>query len=159
MILIALGANLASAVGAPQDTLEAALVALGQRGITIKDRSGFYKSAAWPNASDPAFVNAVARIETGLEPSALLDALHAVERMFGRQRSVRNAPRTLDLDLLDYEGRIEQGPPELPHPRMSDRLFVLGPMAEIAPSWRHPVSGKSLAELIAAAPSTDMARL
>jgi 2-amino-4-hydroxy-6-hydroxymethyldihydropteridine diphosphokinase len=159
MIVIALGANLPSAAGVPRETLEAALRALSQRAITIKERSGFYKSTAWPNASDPGFVNAVARIETDLDPAALLLALHEVERMFGRERSVANAPRTLDLDLVDYDDRVQEGPPELPHPRMSGRLFVLLPLAEIAPDWRHPVSGKSVSELIAAAPSLEIARL
>ena len=159
MILIALGANLPSAAGAPRETLEAAISALGQRGITIKDRSGFYKSAAWPNASDPAFVNAVVRVETALDPAALLATLHAVEREFGRERGVQNAPRTLDLDLLDYDAHVAWGPPELPHPRIGERLFVLLPLADIAPEWRHPVSGRTVSELIAAAPPMDITRM
>jgi 2-amino-4-hydroxy-6-hydroxymethyldihydropteridine diphosphokinase len=159
MIVIALGANLPSTAGAPQDTLEVALLALGLQGVTIKDCSGFYKSAAWPNPSDPAFVNAVARVETVLDPSALLGVLHKIERGFGRERGKRNAPRTLDLDLVDYDGRIQKGPPELPHPRLEQRLFVLVPLSEIAPDWRHPVSGRSIGELIAAAPPADLHRL
>jgi 2-amino-4-hydroxy-6-hydroxymethyldihydropteridine diphosphokinase len=159
MILIALGANLPSPAGKPSDTLNAALAALAARSITIEKQSGFYRSAAWPNPSDPPFINAVARVRTGLSPAALLTALHEVEASFGRKRAEPNAPRTLDLDILDYEGRVEQGPPVLPHPRMAGRAFVLLPLRDVAPDWRHPVSSWSISDLISALPPTDIARL
>src|SRR5215467_338155 len=127
MILIALGANLPSKAGAPNDTLRAALATLGARGITVERLSGFYRTPAWPNPSDPPFVNAVAAVKTTMSPAGLLAVLHSVEDAFGRQRGQRNAPRSLDLDLLDYDGRVEQGPPGLPHPRMDVRPFVLVP--------------------------------
>jgi 2-amino-4-hydroxy-6-hydroxymethyldihydropteridine diphosphokinase len=149
MILIALGANLASAVGRPEETLRAALASLDAKGITVERRSGFYLSEAWPNPADPPFVNAVASVRTRLEPVELLQILHEVEAAFGRKRCSRNAPRTLDLDLIDYDHRIEHGDPELPHPRMEDRAFVLIPLRDIAPEWRHPQSGRSVDELIA----------
>ncbi len=78
--------------------------------------------------------------------------LHEVEREFGRVRDVRNAPRTLDLDLLDYDGRVEGGPPVLPHPRIEQRAFVLVPLADVAPLWKHPVSGRNVRALIDALP-------
>ena len=159
MILIALGANLTSPAGAPEETLEAALSELGARGIKVEKRSGFYRSAAWPDRRDPAFVNAVAALRTALAPAPLLDVLHQVERQFGRARGPLNAPRTLDLDLIDYDGRIEQGPPQLPHPRLGTRAFVLVPLREVAPDWRHPVSGRNVSELIAALPDTEIAHL
>ena len=81
--------------------------------------------------------------------------LHAVEREFGRARGVRNAPRTLDLDLLDYEGRIEGGPPVLPHPRIELRAFVLVPLADIAPLWKHPVSSRNVGAAIEALPEVE----
>jgi 2-amino-4-hydroxy-6-hydroxymethyldihydropteridine diphosphokinase len=157
MILIALGANLPSPAGPPAVTLDAALHKLAGRGITIMRRSGFYRSTAWPDPTDPAFVNAVAAIATDLTPAALLAALHEVEAEFGRKRGIPNAPRTLDLDLLDYDGRVEEGPPWLPHPRMQARAFVLVPLAEMAPFWRHPVSGQRVGELIAGLPSESVA--
>ena len=159
MILIALGANLPSPAGAPAETLKHALILLEQGSITIERQSGFYRTAAWPNPADPPFVNAVASIKTALSPVELLAELHNIEAHFDRRRSEPNAPRTLDLDIIDFEGRVQSGPPELPHPRMHLRSFVLHPMAEIAPDWRHPVSGKSIAELIAALPPSDIARI
>jgi len=156
VILIALGANLSSSAGTPADTLVSALRALDTRNITVERQSGFYRSAAWPNPTDPPFVNAVAAIKTGLSPERLLARLHDVEAEFGRSRSERNAPRPLDLDLIDYDGLIQQGPPELPHPRMLERAFVLLPLRDVAPDWRHPVSGLTVGELISRLSKLDI---
>jgi 2-amino-4-hydroxy-6-hydroxymethyldihydropteridine diphosphokinase len=149
MILIALGANLPSTAGQPAETLRAALAALGTHGVDVRAVSKFYATPAWPDPNDPPFVNAVAHVETALSPTELLAALHNVETAFGRKRSERNAPRALDLDLLDYDGRIGPGPPELPHPRMAERGFVLIPLADVAPDWRHPATGRNVQSLIA----------
>jgi len=159
MILIALGANLPSTAGTPRDTLRAALASLGARGITIERLSGFYLSEAWPDPTDPPFVNAVASVRTSLSPDELLRMLHEVEAEFGRKPGPRNSPRPLDLDIVDYEGRIEHGDLELPHPRMADRAFVLLPLREIAPEWRHPVTGLALDQLIAALGPAKVTRL
>jgi len=91
-------------------------------------------------------------VRTELSPAALMATLHDIEKSFGRKRSAPNAPRSLDLDLIDYDGRVEVGPPVLPHPRMATRAFVLVPLANVAPGWRHPVSSKTVEELIAALP-------
>jgi 2-amino-4-hydroxy-6-hydroxymethyldihydropteridine diphosphokinase len=149
MILIALGANLPSTAGQPAETLRAALTALGTHGVDVRAVSKFYATPAWPDPNDPPFVNAVAHVETALSPTELLAALHNVETAFGRKRSERNAPRTLDLDLLDYDGRIGPGPPELPHPRMAERGFVLIPLKDVASDWRHPATGRNVQSLIA----------
>ena len=153
MIFIALGANLPSRFGQPLLTLRAALESVLQRGVKVESVSPYYRSAAWPDPNDPPFVNAVASLRTKLEPVALLGVLQDIERAFGRVRKAPNAPRTLDLDILDYGGRIEAGPPTLPHPRMAARAFVLVPLRDIAPLWLHPVSGQNIDELIAALPS------
>lgn len=118
--------------------------------IKVVGRSRLYRSQAWPDPADPEFVNAVIAVETELEPGALLDRLHALEATFGRERREPNAPRTLDLDIVDYGGRVSSpgDRPILPHPRMGDRAFVLLPLADVAPKWRHPVSGLSIGELI-----------
>jgi 2-amino-4-hydroxy-6-hydroxymethyldihydropteridine diphosphokinase len=159
VILIALGANVPSPAGPPAETLLAALRGLARAGITVEKRSGFYRNPAWPDPRDPPFVNAVARVETQLPPEGLLALLHETEAQFGRTRHVPNAPRTLDLDLLDYHGLVQAGPPVLPHPRMQDRAFVLVPLSDVAPDWHHPISGRSVAELIAALPPSDIERL
>lgn len=159
MILIALGANLPSPAGTPTETLRQALFQLAQRGITVETQSGFYKSAAWPNPGDPPFINAVVQVRTELDPAQLLAALHEIEAQFGRRRGAANAPRTLDLDIIDYDQRVEHGPPELPHPRMHMRLFVLCPLRDVAPAWRHPVLHATVSELIAALPQTPIERM
>jgi 2-amino-4-hydroxy-6-hydroxymethyldihydropteridine diphosphokinase len=103
-----------------------------------------------PPSAQPWFVNAVAILETALEPVALLDALLALEAQFGRVRGARNAPRSLDLDLLDYGGRlIDSERLILPHPRLHKRRFVLAPLVEVAPAWRHPRLGLGAGELLA----------
>ncbi len=157
MIVIALGANLVSPVGPPAATIAAALGTLAQNGVKIEAVSAFFATPAWPDPSDPPYVNAVIRIDTDHSPAALMKILHKIESVHGRKRGEKNAPRTLDLDLIDYNGRVEEGPPALPHPRMAERAFVLIPLADVAPEWRHPVTGHSVAELVAALPEESRA--
>src|SRR3954468_20354055 len=111
VILIALGANVPSPAGAPAETLLAALRELAREGITVEKQSGFYRNPAWPDPRDPPFVNAVAQVKTQLSPETLLALLHKIEARLGRTRHVPNAPRTPDLDLLDYDGLVQPGPP------------------------------------------------
>lgn len=157
-VFIALGANLPGPAGPPQATLEEALARLGAAGARVTARSRWYRSPAWPDPAEPEFVNAVAALETVLEAADLLGLLHRIEDALGRERGRPNAPRAIDLDLLDYRGAVEGGAgPVLPHPRLHRRAFVLLPLAEIAPAWRHPVSRRSVAELIAALPGGAVA--
>lgn len=155
MIVIGLGANMPSKCGVPAATLHAALARLKARGLQLVSVSSFYKTTAWPNPTDPPFVNAVAAIGTGLQPAELLNLLHDVETEYGRLRSAPNSPRTLDLDLIDYDGLVMRGAVDLPHPRMAQRSFVLVPLAEIAPGWRHPDTGEDVAALLARLPDRD----
>ena len=156
MILIALGGNLPHLAGQPADTLKRALGELERQGVEIREVSAFYETPAWPDPADPAFVNAVVAVKTRLQPVELLMLLHGVETDLGRLRSAPNAARTLDLDLLDYDGRVMAEPGlTLPHPRMTARSFVLVPLRDVAPRWRHPVTGQGLAELLAALPDRD----
>lgn len=148
MILVALGANLAGRAGPPLAQCKAAVAALERRGIAVVKRSRWYESAPVPASDQPNFVNGVVAVRTTLQPGPLLQTLHAVEAELGRVRSIPNAARTLDLDLLDYNGLVQEGPPILPHPRLQHRGFVLFPLADVAPNWRHPVTGKSVTDLI-----------
>jgi 2-amino-4-hydroxy-6-hydroxymethyldihydropteridine diphosphokinase len=160
MILIGLGANLPSAeFGAPPQSLEAALELLRQAGVRTVARSRWYRSAPVPPSDQPWFVNGVAAVETSLDPAALLALLHSVEARFGRVRRERNAARVLDLDLLAYDDLVSapEDTPTLPHPRLHQRAFVLMPLAELAPDWRHPRLGQSVRTLLAALPSESMA--
>ena len=150
-ILVALGSNMPSRAGPPAETLKAALAALAAAGVKILSVSSFYETAAWPDSADPPFTNAAASIQTSLQPFAFLELLHAIETDFGRVRSRQNAPRTLDLDLLAYGPMILELPAlTLPHPRLAERRFVLEPLAEIVPAWRHPVTGRTPDQMLAA---------
>lgn len=154
MVLIGIGSNLAQPPAkTPRETAAAALAALAQRDIRVVACSSWYLSEPVPASDQPWFVNGVAIIETTLSPAALLDRLLAVEADFGRIRTAPNAARTLDLDLLDHESYLCDGATlTLPHPRLHQRRFVLAPLHEIAPGWRHPQSRLSAAELLARLP-------
>lgn len=179
--LIAFGSNL------PQGSLSSTVViatALDRlestAGLNILWVSPLYQSAAVPAGSGPDFVNGVACLETGFAPDALLELLHQVEALAGRVRRRRWGPRTLDLDLLAMGGQVlpdaaterhwrEMSPKEaavrapdrliLPHPRMTERTFVLVPLARMAPDWLHPVLEQTAEALARALPEKDRARL
>ncbi len=156
-IFIGAGGNLVHPRhGEPRRVLEAALAELGRRGVAVIRVSPWYRTAPVPASDQPWYVNVVAEVATDLPADGLLKILHEVEEAFGRVRTVANAARAIDLDLLDFRGEIAAGGPGraiLPHPRMEGRAFVLRPLADLAPDWRHPVSGAPIQALLAALPA------
>jgi len=174
--LVALGANLASPAGEPADTLRAAFGRMGGPGVRLVAASGLYRTPCFPAGAGPEYVNAAAVVSTTLDPAGLLAWLHGLEAEFGRDRSARWGARTLDLDLIAHgdavlpdagvqtawrllapEMQVARTPDRLvlPHPRLQDRAFVLVPLAEVAPDWVHPMTGQSVAGMLAALPMSD----
>ena len=151
-VLIALGSSRAGRFGSREALLEAALDDFPAAGLKLVSRSSWWRSASWPDPEKPDYLNGLALVETALSPRETLAALRRIEVAFGRRREAENAPRTLDLDLIAH-GRMtmEDADLTLPHPRAHERLFVMGPLAEIAPEWRHPVLGETAKTLAAKA--------
>jgi len=167
MILIGIGANLPSKrFGSAIETCSHALDLLNNHpDISVIENSRWFESAPVPQSDQPWFINGVASLKTSLSATELLDALHEIEIQCGREREdgvgEKNAPRVLDLDLLDFNGALSangQKTPVLPHPRMDTRAFVLLPMADIAPDWCHPRTKQTLDELIKALGTDQVAR-
>ena len=177
LIIVALGANVTSDAGNPQKTLEIALRLINLREINVMRVSSLWRTPAFPSESGEEFVNAVASVRCSLTPLELLETLHEIENQLGRVRTKRWEPRSCDLDVIacgdivapnrDEVRRlmalglsaIDEPPPDqlvLPHPRMHERGFVLAPMAEVAPDWRHPVLGKTTNELLAELPAENL---
>jgi len=153
-IYIALGANMSN----PKETFPKALEALRTRNVEIITISSLWQSPAWPPGSgQPDYINAAAQVEFSGSAQELLAILHHVEVEFGRMRSVKNAPRTLDLDLLDFRSQIISSEGiNVPHPLMLSRGFVLFPLEEVAPEWRDPIQKKPLLDHIAKLPIADI---
>ncbi len=157
MILIGLGSNVKGPWGSPASTIRAALKRLDSGPTRLVRTSRLLRSKPMGPVNQPDYINAVAVIATDMAPEALLRHLHDIELDADRRRTVRWGPRTLDLDLLDFNGQVQPGEDtsrghlkslELPHPGIPDRDFVLLPIRDVAPQWRHPVSRKSAQDMI-----------
>ncbi|MEQ8464020.1 2-amino-4-hydroxy-6-hydroxymethyldihydropteridine diphosphokinase [Coleofasciculus sp. E1-EBD-02] len=142
---IALGSNL----GDSRAILEAAIVMLAKTpGITVTSQSSWYRTAPI-GPPQPDYLNGCVILEVQLTPHDLLQTLLSIEKQFGRERRERWGPRTLDLDILLFDNLIIDTPTlQIPHPRMTERAFVLVPLAEIAPDWIEPKSGCAIAQLV-----------
>ena len=131
-----------------KENLEIILMIFPENNIFVKKISNWYESEPVPISNQPWFINAVVKVSTNRSPEELLYNLHKIENLFGRERSVLNASRTIDLDLIDFQGLIKNDSLILPHPRMHLRLFVLLPLQDIEPNWVHPVLKHPIKELL-----------
>tara|TARA_R110000787_G_scaffold46226_7_gene112321 strand:- start:1483 stop:2073 length:591 start_codon:yes stop_codon:yes gene_type:complete len=166
--LVALGSNVAFDGGGPAENLEKALDLIEKKGIEIRSCSRFFRTPAYPAGAGPDFVNAAVAVEAPCDAERFLAQLHAIEAEMGRSRVQRWGARTLDLDLIAVGGQVlpdegtyhywreiplarqqESAPDQLvlPHPRLAERAFVLVPLMDVAPGWRHPVTGATVRQM------------
>lgn len=154
-IVIAIGGNVPGKWGHPRQTIEKAMQLLACCGLQRIQRSPIYRTTASGQIRQPPYLNLVVTAKCALSPRQLLGLAKSLERRSGRRLVGRNGPRPLDIDLIDYAGKVVNWPslrsrPQLvlPHPLMSDRPFVLVPLADLLPHWRHPVSGLTADQLL-----------
>lgn len=144
---LSLGSNL----GDREALLNEALNRLETEGVHVVRRSSIHETEPQDYLDQPRFLNMAIEVETDLTPRELLAAIQKIETEMGRQRTIPKGPRTIDIDILFYANQTISPPGlEIPHPRLTERLFVLDPLSEIAPDLRHPVTGKTVRELRAA---------
>ena len=151
-IYLGIGSNL----GNKKDNIEKAKFELNQMNIKILQSSSYYESLSWPNPKNPKFLNIVIEVTTNLKPQKLLKKCKEIEVKLGRKKSVKNSPRTCDIDIIDYNKRKITSEIILPHPRVQSRNFVLLPLFEINKDWIHPISKHSIKRLILSLSNRDI---
>ncbi len=153
MIFLGIGSNLSSSFGDRFKNIDLAISFLEDYKINIIKKSSLYESLSYPNKSNPKFINSVIAVETKLSPTDLMSVLISVEEKLERKRSKKNDPRTCDIDIIDYANKVttfmyDNFTFTVPHKNLHVRNFVLFPLKEIHPKWKHPETGESIDTLI-----------
>ena len=155
-VILAIGSNL----GNKQHNIEKAKYFLNSdEKIKIMSSSAFYRTESWPNKKDPYFLNIVLKCITTFNPSELFTFIKKIEKSLGRSKSYKNAPRTCDIDIIDFSQKnilLNNIDLKIPHPRMHDRDFVLLPLFEIDKNWKHPKNNKKITQLLNNLPITSL---
>ena len=152
MVYIGIGSNLGNRI----NNIENAKFLLEINGINILKSSSYYETLSWPDPKKPKFINIVIQSNTIKSPKNLLQIFKKIEKKLGRSKGPENSPRTCDIDIISYRNKVTSDHIEIPHKRMSKRNFVLIPLFEIAPFWRHPKTYKSIKKLIFSLPIKDI---
>ena len=160
MILLGLGSNLSSSFGDRFQNINLAVSALEGYGIQLKKKSSYYESLSYPNKRNPKFINIVIEIETHLPPEDLASLLIFIEESLERKRKEKNDPRTCDIDIIDYNNQIIDFTYKnldftVPHKKLIYRNFILYPLQEILPDWKHPKTKELISVLIENLPKED----
>ncbi|MFL2888416.1 MAG: 2-amino-4-hydroxy-6-hydroxymethyldihydropteridine diphosphokinase [Pelagibacterales bacterium MED-G40] len=149
MIYLSIGSNLNSKFGNRLDNITKAVSLLKDKKIKIKKISNFFESPSYPNKKNPKFINIAIEIEYSLSPKKLLKEIFLIERKMERKRNLKNAPRTCDIDIIDFKGKISNNKNlTIPHPKAHLRNFVLYPLKDINSNWKHPITNKRIDILI-----------
>lgn len=153
---LAIGSNLGNRL----KNIDTAKIKLSNEGIKINKCSSNYESLSWPNANNPKFINIIIQIETRLKPIKLLTICNKIEKKIGRKRSFKNEPRVCDIDIIDFDNKVFKSKKkfflDIPHPKLSNRNFVLLPLYEISKTWRHPKTKVKIAKLISLLNDDDL---
>ena len=160
MIILGIGSNLSSNFGDRFKNIDLAITSLNGYGILVKKQSSYYESLSYPNKNDPKFINVVVEVETILPPEDLASVLIFIEESLERKRFKKNDPRTCDIDIIDFNNSVfnfkyNNLEFSVPHKSLTKRNFVLLPLREIAPNWKHPESGDQIIDLIEKLSSDD----
>ena len=151
-IYLSLGSNL----GNRKKNIEIAKSKIVQNKIKILQISNYYETLSWPDPKKPKFLNIVLKILSKNTPNELLSIFSEIEAFLGRKKTIKNAPRVCDIDIIDYAGKQTNGQIILPHPRMHKRNFVLFPLFELDKDWKHPVLKQNIKKLISLLPDKDI---
>ena len=153
MILLGLGSNLSSSFGDRFKNIDLAISGLNAYGLKVQKKSSYYESLSYPNKENPKFINIIVEIKTHLPPEDLASVLIFIEESLERKRNVKNDPRTCDIDIIDYNNQIINFKYKnlnftVPHQKLIYRNFVLLPLQEICPDWKHPETKELISILI-----------